>query len=184
MIQHRLWLLLLPYVGLPWVAFYNFRDLTLFGFPFFYWYQLCLRARVRVLTWIASGRRVRTGSPACFLGCGAHLAPIFGTRCCVTAWSRRRALPKMLAIHRRSCVRSRAKMISVAVTPACPHVSRGIAVLSGGYGCVRATGRRQKRNRCAFHAQRQRALRPLREWGARHMKRVSDLVHRAGLRSR
>jgi hypothetical protein len=40
MIQHRLWLLLLPYVGLLWVAFYNFRDLTLFGFPFFYWYQL------------------------------------------------------------------------------------------------------------------------------------------------
>jgi Protein of unknown function (DUF3311) len=40
MIRYRLWLLLLPYVGLLWVAFYNFRDPTLFGFPFFYWYQL------------------------------------------------------------------------------------------------------------------------------------------------
>jgi hypothetical protein len=33
MIQHRLWLLLLPYVGLLWVAFYSFHDPTLFGFP-------------------------------------------------------------------------------------------------------------------------------------------------------
>jgi len=39
-IRIRLRLLLLPYVGLLWVPFYNFRDPTLFGFPFFYWYQL------------------------------------------------------------------------------------------------------------------------------------------------
>jgi hypothetical protein len=32
--------LLLPCVGLLWVPVYNFRDPTLFGFPFFYWYQL------------------------------------------------------------------------------------------------------------------------------------------------
>ena len=37
---HRLWLLLLPYIGLLWVPFYNFSDPVLFGFPFFYWYQL------------------------------------------------------------------------------------------------------------------------------------------------
>jgi hypothetical protein len=36
MIPHRLWLLLLPRVGLLWVPFYNFHDPTLFGFPFFY----------------------------------------------------------------------------------------------------------------------------------------------------
>lgn len=29
MTQRRLWLLLTPYVGLLWVAFYNFRDPTL-----------------------------------------------------------------------------------------------------------------------------------------------------------
>ena len=40
MIQNRLWLLLLPYVGLLWMTFFNFLDPTLFGFPFFYWYQL------------------------------------------------------------------------------------------------------------------------------------------------
>jgi hypothetical protein len=30
----------LPHIGLLWVPFYNFRDPPLFGFPFFYWYQL------------------------------------------------------------------------------------------------------------------------------------------------
>ena len=33
-------LLLLPFVGLLWVPFYNARTPELFGFPFFYWYQL------------------------------------------------------------------------------------------------------------------------------------------------
>jgi hypothetical protein len=33
-------LLLLPFVGLLWVPFYNFEGPALFGFPFFYWYQL------------------------------------------------------------------------------------------------------------------------------------------------
>jgi hypothetical protein len=53
MTQHRLWLLLLPYVGLLWVAFYNFCDPTLFGFPFFYWYQLAWVPLSALLTWIA-----------------------------------------------------------------------------------------------------------------------------------
>ncbi|MCJ2136518.1 DUF3311 domain-containing protein [Methylobacterium sp. J-026] len=35
-----MWLLLLPFLGLLWVPFYNQRDPMLFGFPFFYWYQL------------------------------------------------------------------------------------------------------------------------------------------------
>jgi uncharacterized protein DUF3311 len=53
MTQRRLWLLLLPYVGLLWVAFYNFRDPTLFGFLFFYWYQLAWVPLSALLTWIA-----------------------------------------------------------------------------------------------------------------------------------
>jgi hypothetical protein len=43
-IPHRLWLLVLPHIGLLWVPFYNFRGPPLFGFPFFYWYQLACRA--------------------------------------------------------------------------------------------------------------------------------------------
>ncbi len=34
------WLLILPFLGLLWVPFYNLREPMLFGFPFFYWYQL------------------------------------------------------------------------------------------------------------------------------------------------
>ena len=38
------WLLVIPYIGLLWVPFYNKHDPVLFGFPFFYWYQLALGA--------------------------------------------------------------------------------------------------------------------------------------------
>ena len=34
-----LWLLLIPFLVL-WVPFYNRIEPTLFGFPFFYWFQL------------------------------------------------------------------------------------------------------------------------------------------------
>jgi hypothetical protein len=33
------WGLLLPYVALLWLPFYNMQEPALFGFPFFYWYQ-------------------------------------------------------------------------------------------------------------------------------------------------
>jgi hypothetical protein len=33
-------LLLAPYAGLAWVPFYNKPLPDVFGFPFFYWYQL------------------------------------------------------------------------------------------------------------------------------------------------
>ncbi len=33
-------LLLLPFIGLLWVPFYNQALPDLFGFPFFYWYQI------------------------------------------------------------------------------------------------------------------------------------------------
>jgi len=38
---HRWWLLLLliPFVALLWVPFYNRIDPVLFSIPFFYWYQ-------------------------------------------------------------------------------------------------------------------------------------------------
>jgi hypothetical protein len=32
-------LLLLPFVALLWVPFYNFIEPTAWGIPFFYWYQ-------------------------------------------------------------------------------------------------------------------------------------------------
>jgi hypothetical protein len=32
-------LLLLPYIGLLWLPFYNQTEPQLLGFPFFYWYQ-------------------------------------------------------------------------------------------------------------------------------------------------
>ena len=54
----RFWLLLLPFVGLLWVPFYNFRDPLLFGFPFFYWYQLAWilagAGLVLIVYWIES----------------------------------------------------------------------------------------------------------------------------------
>jgi hypothetical protein len=45
-------LLLLPYVGLLCVPFYNAREPALFGFPFFYWYQLAWVPLTALLTWI------------------------------------------------------------------------------------------------------------------------------------
>jgi hypothetical protein len=48
-----LWLLLIPYVGLLWVPFYNRHDPVLWGFPFFYWYQLAFVPVTALLTWLA-----------------------------------------------------------------------------------------------------------------------------------
>ena len=33
-------LLLLPFIALLWLPFYNFTKPAFLGFPFFYWYQL------------------------------------------------------------------------------------------------------------------------------------------------
>lgn len=53
-LRHRLlWLLLLiPYIGLLWVPFYNQREPALWGFPFFYWYQLIWVPITALLTWL------------------------------------------------------------------------------------------------------------------------------------
>jgi Protein of unknown function (DUF3311) len=45
-------LLLLPFVGLLWVPFYNFQEPALFGFPFFYWYQLAWVPITSFLIWL------------------------------------------------------------------------------------------------------------------------------------
>ncbi|AOY96070.1 hypothetical protein BKK79_30985 [Cupriavidus sp. USMAA2-4] len=38
--RHWLWLLVLPWIAMLWVPSYNAAEPALFGFPFFYWYQL------------------------------------------------------------------------------------------------------------------------------------------------
>ncbi|WP_312015690.1 DUF3311 domain-containing protein [Bradyrhizobium liaoningense] len=45
-------LLLLPFIGLIIVSFYNVREPYLFGFPFFYWYQLAWVPLTSLLTFI------------------------------------------------------------------------------------------------------------------------------------
>lgn len=45
-------LLLLPFIGLLYVPFYNHVQPTLFGFPFFYWYQLAWVFVSALLTWL------------------------------------------------------------------------------------------------------------------------------------
>jgi hypothetical protein len=45
-------LVLLPYVGLLYVPIYAHHDPVLFGFPFFYWYQLAWVPLTSLLLWI------------------------------------------------------------------------------------------------------------------------------------
>jgi hypothetical protein len=54
-------LLLLPFIALLWIPFYN-RDLpALFGFPFFYWYQLLWVPLTAALIWIVFRHRAQFG---------------------------------------------------------------------------------------------------------------------------
>ena len=56
-----MWLLLLPFLGLLWVPFYNQHDPVLFGFPFFYWYQLAWVPLTVILTvWVYRVTRRRS----------------------------------------------------------------------------------------------------------------------------
>jgi uncharacterized membrane protein len=50
----RVWylLLLVPFVGLLWVPFYNRTTPKVFGFPFFYWYQFLWVLVTAILTWL------------------------------------------------------------------------------------------------------------------------------------
>jgi hypothetical protein len=45
-------LLLLPFIGLLWVPFYNATDPVLLGFPFFYWYMFAWVPVSSFITWI------------------------------------------------------------------------------------------------------------------------------------
>jgi hypothetical protein len=45
-------LLLLPFIGLLWVPFYNKAEPDLWGFPFFYWYQFIWVFVTSILIWI------------------------------------------------------------------------------------------------------------------------------------
>jgi hypothetical protein len=56
--RHRRWqwLLVLPFVGLLYPPLYATRSPELFGFPFFYWYQLAWVPLAAVLTWFVYRR--------------------------------------------------------------------------------------------------------------------------------
>jgi hypothetical protein len=62
--EPRMWiLLLLPFVGLLWVPFYNFTEPSLFGFPFFYWYQLAWVPISALLIWLVYRSRTPDEAP-------------------------------------------------------------------------------------------------------------------------
>jgi hypothetical protein len=56
-------LLLLPFIGLLWVPFYNFQEPALFGFPFFYWYQLAWVPITSLLIWLVYRKRTPDETP-------------------------------------------------------------------------------------------------------------------------
>jgi hypothetical protein len=61
----RMWaLLLLPFIGLLWVPFYNFQEPALFGFPFFYWYQLAWVPITALLIWLVYRTRTADEDPS------------------------------------------------------------------------------------------------------------------------
>jgi hypothetical protein len=45
-------LLILPFIGLLWLPFYNKTDPEIWGFPFFYWYQFIWVFVTSILIWI------------------------------------------------------------------------------------------------------------------------------------
>ena len=45
-------LLLLPFIGLLWLPFYNAREPSLWGFPYFYWYQVAWVPIASLFTYI------------------------------------------------------------------------------------------------------------------------------------
>jgi hypothetical protein len=56
-------LLLVPFVGLLWVPFYNFEVPELFGFPFFYWYQFAWVPICSILIWLVYRSRTPDETP-------------------------------------------------------------------------------------------------------------------------
>jgi hypothetical protein len=63
-LEAAMWLLLLlPFIGLLWVPFYNFAEPSLFGFPFFYWYQLAWVPVSSFLIWLVYRSRTPDETP-------------------------------------------------------------------------------------------------------------------------
>ena len=56
-------LLLLPFAGLLAVPFFNLAEPSLFGFPFFYWYQFAWVPVSSLLTWIVWRATRKPGAP-------------------------------------------------------------------------------------------------------------------------
>ena len=64
MLESAMWiLLLLPFIGLLWVPFYNSPEPALFGFPFFYWYQLAWVPISSLLIWLVYRSRTPDEAP-------------------------------------------------------------------------------------------------------------------------
>jgi hypothetical protein len=63
-LESAMWILLLvPFIGLLWVPFYNFAEPSLFGFPFFYWYQLAWVPISSLLIWLVYRGRTPDQAP-------------------------------------------------------------------------------------------------------------------------
>lgn len=45
------WLLIVPFIATLWPPFYAHAEPSLFGFPFFYWYQLLWVVLTAALVW-------------------------------------------------------------------------------------------------------------------------------------
>jgi len=56
-------LLLIPFVALLAVPLYNMREPVLWGFPFFYWYQLAWVPISSLLIWLVYRRRTPDEAP-------------------------------------------------------------------------------------------------------------------------
>lgn len=54
-------LLFVPFIGLLWLPFYNQAQPELFGFPFFYWYQLFWVPVTSLLIWLVYRRHDEHG---------------------------------------------------------------------------------------------------------------------------
>jgi hypothetical protein len=55
------YLLALPFIGLLWLPFYNHELPSLFGFPFFYWYQFAWVPLTALIIWVVYQHGLKQG---------------------------------------------------------------------------------------------------------------------------
>ena len=55
------YLLALPFIGLLWLPFYNRELPSLFGFPFFYWYQFAWVPLTALIIWLVYQNELKKG---------------------------------------------------------------------------------------------------------------------------